>query len=297
MSILRPRLATSLLGLLSALAPLSGCGTDDGAKGTKSAKPAAAKPAGERGEAKKTAKAPEPTKTKGPEEAKKPKRTFRKGQPIPPGLSPEEVAEYNRAQGDPKADGFTLEDAFAGDPDLADKSKGKLVAEFTTTMGKFDCELFEDEVPLTVANFVGLARGVRPFYDKKADKWVTRPFYDGLIFHRVIRNFMIQTGDPLGSGTGGPGYHIIDEISKKLKHSGPGILSMANRGPNTGSSQFFITVRATPHLDGKHAVFGRCQPKVPVEISKVKTDRRFDRPFDPPKIESIRIVRKKKLGG
>ncbi|RMG99202.1 MAG: peptidylprolyl isomerase [Deltaproteobacteria bacterium] len=285
----------TLLALSTVLAPLSaGCDgkkrRDEGGKAapTKTeAPPAPAK------ETKKEAKVA--GEAKAPPSAAK-RRRFRKGQPVPPGLSPEELAEYNRAQGDPEADGFTLEEAFEGAPELADKSKGKLVAEFTTSMGSFDCELFEDEAPLTVANFVGLARGVRPFYDKKKDAWVERPFYDGLIFHRVIRNFMIQTGDPLGSGTGGPGYHIVDEISPKLKHSGPGILSMANRGPNTGSSQFFITVRATPHLDGKHTVFGRCQPKVPVEISKVKTDKRFDRPFDPPKIEKIRIVRKKKLG-
>ncbi len=219
-------------------------------------------------------------------------RTFKKGRPIPPGLSPEDVAAYNRAQGDPKADGFTLADAFAGDATLADPEAGTLTATFDTTMGTFSCELFEKDTPRTVANFVGLARGTRPWYDKKKDEWVTRPFFDGLLFHRVIRNFMIQTGDPLGSGTGGPGYHIVDELVPKLRHSGPGILSMANRGPNTGSSQFFITVRATPHLDGKHTVFGRCAPKVPVAISKVKTDRRWDRPIEPVKINKITISRK-----
>ncbi len=283
-----------LVFLAAAYCASVGCGgaqptADTPSKAQKDPKPDS------RAEAKKPAtKKVAPTK---PADPPKRKRVFHKGKPIPPGLSPEELVEYNRAQGDPKADGFSLDDAFAGDPVLADKSKGKLVAEFTTTLGAFDCELFEDEVPKTVANFVGLARGTRPFYDKKADKWVTRPFYDGLLFHRVIRNFMIQTGDPLGTGTGGPGYNIEDEISPKLKHAGPGVLSMANRGKNTGASQFFITVRATPHLDGKHAVFGRCQPKVPVAISKVKTDRRFDRPIEPVKIEKIRIVRKKKLGG
>ena len=223
-------------------------------------------------------------------------RTFKKGRPIPPGLSPEDVAAYNRAQGDPKADGFTLEDAFAGDATLADRKAGKLTANFDTTMGSFSCELFEEDTPNTVANFVGLARGTRPWYDKKKDEWVTRPFFDGLLFHRVIRNFMIQTGDPLGSGTGGPGYHIVDEPVPKLRHTGPGILSMANRGPNTGSSQFFVTVRATPHLDGKHTIFGRCAPKVPVAISKVKTDRRWDRPIEPVKIKKVTITREPRGG-
>ncbi|MCA9710635.1 MAG: peptidylprolyl isomerase [Myxococcales bacterium] len=211
-------------------------------------------------------------------------------------MSVEELEKFAVDVEDPTGGKFTLEQAFAGDPDLADKSKGTLTASFDTTMGSFDCELYEDEVPLTVANFVGLARGKRPTYDKKQDAWVETKYYDGVIFHRVIKNFMIQTGDASGSGRGNPGYVLPDEFVAKLKHSGPGILSMANRSqPNTGSTQFFITVAATKHLDGKHAVFGKCaDAKVPIAISEVKVDNRAgDRPYETVKINSVTISRKK----
>ena len=117
-----------------------------------------------------------------------------------------------------------------------------LKAEIDTTKGKIELELFSSKVPLTVANFVNLA---------------TRGYYKDIKFHRVIANFMVQTGDPLGTGTGGPGYKFEDEFDDSLRHSGPGILSMANAGPKTNGSQFFITHLATPHLDGKHSVFGK----------------------------------------
>ncbi len=115
-------------------------------------------------------------------------------------------------------------------------------AHFDTSMGKFTIELFEQQVPKTVANFVSLA-------EKK--------FYDGVTFHRVIDGFMIQGGDPTGTGRGGPGYKFDDEFHPQLKHDSEGILSMANAGPNTNGSQFFITLVPTPHLDGKHSVFGK----------------------------------------
>ena len=115
-------------------------------------------------------------------------------------------------------------------------------AKFETSMGDFTIELFEEQTPNTVANFVKLTE---------------KNFYDGVIFHRVIEGFMIQGGDPTGTGRGGPGYQFADEIHPQLKHTSEGILSMANAGPNTNGSQFFITLTATPHLNGKHTVFGK----------------------------------------
>ncbi len=117
-----------------------------------------------------------------------------------------------------------------------------LNAHFTTSEGNFTVRLFDDDAPKTVANFVGLAEGTKEWTDPKSGQKVKRPFYDGLIFHRVIDGFMIQGGDPLGTGTGGPGYKFADEFSPKLRHSKAGILSMANAGPNTNGSQFFITL-------------------------------------------------------
>ncbi|MGH7845458.1 MAG: peptidylprolyl isomerase [Candidatus Binatia bacterium] len=125
-----------------------------------------------------------------------------------------------------------------------------------TSMGDIVLLLFEDKAPKTVANFVGLADGSKEWTDPKTRQPVKRPLYNGTIFHRVIPGFMIQGGDPLGNGTGGPGYRFEDEFHPDLKHSKPGILSMANAGPNTNGSQFFITYKAVPWLDGRHAVFG-----------------------------------------
>lgn len=252
--------------------------TDAKVEAKPDAKPVEAKPEPKKEEPKK-----EEPKVAAPAQPK-----FKKGQIVRPGLSPEDLLEYNKAQGDPMGS-IDLKTALAGDPVLEDQSKGKLFATFDTTMGKFRCELYEDKSPGTVANFVGLARGVRPFFDKKTDAWKTAPFFDGILFHRVIPGFMIQTGDPLGSGTGGPGYLIADEFDKSLRHVGAGILSMANRGVNTGSSQFFVTVAPTPHLDDKHAIFGKCDPKVAIKISQVKT--RADRPLDDVKINTITFTR------
>jgi peptidylprolyl isomerase len=140
----------------------------------------------------------------------------------------------------------------------ADRGEG-VWAEIDTTRGRILLRLDYEKAPLTVANFVGLAEGTR-HYSKDGSRPQAqggKPFYDGIAFHRVIKSFMIQTGDPTGNGTGGPGYRFKDEIHSTLRHDSPGILSMANAGPNTNGSQFFITHVPTPHLDGKHAVFGR----------------------------------------
>jgi peptidyl-prolyl cis-trans isomerase A (cyclophilin A) len=160
-----------------------------------------------------------------------------------------------RADDDDPAKGhFTLEEATKG---LT--GSGPLTAKIETTLGTFTCELYDKQTPVTVANFVGLARGLRPFKDKSGT-WVKKPFYDGLIFHRVIPGFMIQGGDPLGTGTGNPGYRFEDEFSPDLKFDKPAILAMANAGPATNGSQFFITEGTPAHLTGRHTIFGLCDP-------------------------------------
>ena len=168
-----------------------------------------------------------------------------------------------------------------------------LHAVFTTTEGTFKIRLFDQDAPNTVANFAGLAEGAKEFTDPKTGQKTKRPFYDGLIFHRVIDGFMIQGGDPLGSGTGGPGYKFGDEFSPKLRHSKPGLLSMANAGPNTNGSQFFITLAATPWLDNKHSIFGEVVEGMDVveKIGKTPTSKPGDRPLKPITIQTVKIER------
>jgi peptidyl-prolyl cis-trans isomerase A (cyclophilin A) len=135
---------------------------------------------------------------------------------------------------------------------------GQLYARFHTSMGVMVAIMEEQRAPNTVKNFVGLAMGTQTFKDPRNGEEKTGvPYYDGTIFHRVIADFMIQGGDPMGRGTGGPGYRFADEFHPELKHTGVGVLSMANSGPGTNGSQFFICEKATPWLDNKHAVFGR----------------------------------------
>jgi peptidyl-prolyl cis-trans isomerase A (cyclophilin A) len=133
----------------------------------------------------------------------------------------------------------------------------KLYVEFDTNQGKIKAELFWQDAPITVGNFVGLATGKREWLNPKDGQKSMQPLYNGTIFHRVIKGFMIQGGDPTGTGMGGPGYKFADEFSPKLKHDKKGVLSMANAGPKTNGSQFFITDAPTPHLDNKHSIFGQ----------------------------------------
>ncbi|MFO0674918.1 MAG: peptidylprolyl isomerase [Polyangiaceae bacterium] len=147
--------------------------------------------------------------------------------------------------------------ALASFPDIQVPGSGQLYARFVTSMGVMVIRLEESRAPKTVKNFVGLATGTQEWVHPRtgeAKKGV--PYYDGTIFHRVIPDFMIQGGDPLGVGRGGPGYKFEDEFHPELKHTGAGVLSMANSGPGSNGSQFFITEKATPWLDNKHTVFG-----------------------------------------
>ncbi|MEZ4381470.1 MAG: peptidylprolyl isomerase [Nannocystaceae bacterium] len=213
---------------------------------------------------------------------------FKAGEIARVGMSPAEIRAYNTAQGDPERGEFTLEEALVGV-----EGGGPLFAEIVTTRGVIRCELFARDAPLTVANFVGLARGLRPFLDRDQGAWVKRPYYDGVTFHRVIPGFMIQAGDPSGTGTGNPGYVIQDEIVPTYSHDDAGVLSMANRGSGTGGGQFFITLGPTLHLDGKHTIFGRCDPEgmeIADDIALVPRDAN-DRPSEPEEIETIRITR------
>jgi peptidyl-prolyl cis-trans isomerase A (cyclophilin A) len=165
-------------------------------------------------------------------------------------------------------------------------------AIFETSQGNVVCRLFEKEAPQTVTNFVGLAEGTKEFADPKTNSKTKRPFFDGLTFHRVIPDFMIQGGCPLGTGTGGPGYKFADEFHPSLRHSAPGRLSMANAGPNTNGSQFFITVAATPWLDKRHTIFGEVVEGQDVadKISKLPRDS-SDRPRTPVILQHVRIER------
>lgn len=164
-------------------------------------------------------------------------------------------------------------------------------AIFETSLGNIVCKLFEKEAPKTVENFIGLAEGTKEFKNASTGKKEKRNYYDGLIFHRVIPQFMIQGGCPEGSGRGGPGYNFADEFHPNLRHSRAGKLSMANAGPNTNGSQFFITVAPTPHLDNLHSIFGEVVEGQDVadKISKTSRDS-VDRPRTPVTMK-VRIER------
>lgn len=174
----------------------------------------------------------------------------------------------------------------------ADPTAEGLYAGFVTSQGSFWCRLEFAKAPRTVANFVGLAAGTRDWVDFKTARLARRPFYSGITFHRVIDGFMIQTGSPNGQGTDGPGYRFADEFHPTLRHSKPGILSMANSGKNSNGSQFFVTVTNTPWLDGVHSVFGEVVEGMDVvyAISNVPRDA-SDRPTTPVAIQETKVLR------
>ena len=168
---------------------------------------------------------------------------------------------------------------------------GTTEATLHTSEGDVDVELYADRAPRTVGNFVGLATGEREWEDPETgERIVDEPLYDDVIFHRIIEGFMIQTGDPTGTGRGGPGYTFDDEFHDDLRHDDAGILSMANSGPDTNGSQFFVTLDAQPHLDGRHAVFGEVVDGMDVvrEIGSVETDAN-DRPREDVLLESVTV--------
>ncbi len=187
---------------------------------------------------------------------------------------------------DPHKGQFTIKDATEGLP-----AKGTLVATIETSMGNIKCTLDEKHAPVTVANFVGLARGTRSWWDARRSEWVKVPYYDGSSFHRIIPDFMIQGGDYLGDGTGGVGYEIKDEIHGK--HDKAGLLCMANRGPNTNGGQFFITDASAPHLDGGYTIFGVCEPVSLInQIARVpQQGAPYNRPNVPVTIKTVSVTR------
>ncbi len=178
------------------------------------------------------------------------------------------------------------------DKRVKDLPKG-LYAIFETSMGTIICELFEKQAPKTVANFVGLAKGTKAWTDSRTGKSTKSPLYSGVIFHRIIPNFMAQTGDPLGSGRGGPGYTFADEFSPSLKFDRAGRLAMANRDPNTNGSQIFITHKPTSWLNNKHTIFGQVVAGQDIvdKMSTVKRDRR-DKPLKDIVLKQVVIVKK-----
>jgi len=183
--------------------------------------------------------------------------------------------------------------AFGQEPKTpAPEREPGLYATIETSMGTIVCRLFEKEAPLTVANFTGLARGTKEWTDPQTQEKVKRPLYNGTTFHRVIPSFMVQGGDPLGNGTGGPGYSFRDEFSPSLRFDQPGRLAMANSGPNTNGSQFFITEVPTTHLNNMHTIFGQVVEgqELVKQMARVPSDGN-NKPRTPVVIKAIRIQR------
>lgn len=197
----------------------------------------------------------------------------------------------NNSNPTPMTDSLTL---LPADQLLKLNAGQSMQAVIKTNMGNITVDLYADKTPKTVGNFVGLSEGTQSWMNPKTGNLEEgTPLYKGVVFHRIITDFMIQGGDPLGTGTGGPGYRFADEIVDGLSFSEPGILAMANAGPGTNGSQFFITTVPTPWLNGKHTIFGKVVTGMDVvkKIEAVETGAQ-DRPLTPVTIESIEIVRK-----
>ena len=195
------------------------------------------------------------------------------------------TATVTPSKDDPLNGKWTLDDATKGLP-----AGKQIVATIETSLGNLECKLFDDKAPLTVANFVGLARGIRPWKTPEG-KWEKKPAYDGTLFHRIIKGFMIQGGDAKKNGTGEPGYVIPDEVWEDANHDRAGLLCMANRGPNTNGQQFFITDDVAYHLDSGYTIFGECGP-VDLVHKLASVEVRGERPVTPPDIKKITITRK-----
>ncbi len=274
MSPSHPRFALSVLGLLV----LGGCGAGP-TEGPKSADPGIV-----------VGGVPGSTTSRIPQEQTQELATKPRTRTSPVAAEDKHPAEDSEiaappleAGPDPMNGQFSMAQATAG---MAEK--GALVALIKTNKGELKCKLFDDKAPVAVANFVGLARGTRPFKDK--GKWVTRAAYDGTSFHRVIKGFMVQGGDPQGTGRGEPGYVFKDELWAGAKHDRPGLLCMANRGPDTNGMQFFITDASAPHLDRSYTIFGECAPVSVVHaIANVPTES-SDRPEKEITIEKVEIT-------
>ncbi|WP_437948892.1 peptidylprolyl isomerase [Sorangium sp. So ce296] len=263
-------LAMQPVAALAALAVLAGCSKTPEPTAEESPKTKTTTPASTGAAGSKTEKAEKTEKERPPPQRRK--------------VSAKPVAEVKPSEDDPVKGKWTLEDATKGLP------PGKtLTASIETDLGTLSCKLFDDKAPITVANFVGLARGIRPWKTPEG-KWEKKPAYDGTIFHRIIQGFMIQGGDAKKNGTGEAGYVIPDEVWEDGSHDRPGLLCMANRGKNTNSAQFFITDAAAFHLDNGYTIFGECGPEELVhKLAGVEV--KGERPVNPPVIKKVTITR------
>lgn len=228
---------------------------------------------------------------RGPQPAKHDSKATTTSTNQPPENSDSQSAESNHADASKRVD--------APEPDALSRmltgisGTGQLFATLHTSEGKIRCRLFENKAPVTVANFVGLARGTKPWRSPSNPDQVRRaPFYDGLAFYRVIPDFIVQSGAPNNDPTAGPGYRLPDEFHPDLSHDRPGILGMANQGAKTAGSQFYITLRAAPHLDGRHPIFGHCQNLDVISRIATRPADANNRPEHPARIEDITFSRK-----